>query len=216
MTMEESKLVVVDDHPLMRQGIIQLLALEPSFNVVGEASNGRDALAVVLEQDPDVVLMDLNMKGMDGIESLKLLRENDVGAKIIMFTVSDENEDVINALRSGADGYLLKDMEPEDLLDRLRAAITGQMVLSPELMHVLASELRNDPKVPKEPEVSSLTKREKEILKQIAAGQSNKQIGRKFDITEGTVKVHVKNLLKKMNLRSRVEAAVWAVENKLK
>ncbi len=213
---EHSRIVVVDDHPLMRQGIIQLLALEESFQVVGEASNGQDALSVVLDQNPDVVLMDLNMKGMDGIESLKLLRENDVDARIIMFTVSDENEDVINALRSGADGYLLKDMEPEDLLDRLRTAIGGQMVLSPELMHILASELRNDPKAPKEPEISSLTRREKEILRQIAAGQSNKQIARKFDITEGTVKVHVKNLLKKMNLRSRVEAAVWAVENKLR
>ncbi|MEH6471993.1 MAG: two-component system response regulator NarL [Halopseudomonas sp.] len=209
--MEQSKIVVVDDHPLMRQGIIQLLALEPSFEVVGEASCGEGALDVVLKQEPDVVLMDLNMKGMDGIESLKLLRQHDVDAKIIMFTVSDENEDVLNALRNGADGYLLKDMEPEELLQRLRTAVSGQMVLSPELMHILALELRNERNPP---QLGSLTKREKEILKQIAVGQSNKQIARKFDITEGTVKVHVKNLLKKMKLRSRVEAAVWAVENK--
>ncbi len=213
--MQETKIVIVDDHPLMRQGIIQLLALEPSFKVVGEASNGQDALTTVLEQSPDVVLMDLNMKGMDGIQSLKLLRENDVDAKIIMFTVSNESEDVVNALRNGADGYLLKDMEPEDLLERIHSAISGQLVLSPELMHILALQLRSDPKVPKSSEIGSLTKREKEILKQISVGSSNKQIGRKFEITEGTVKVHVKNLLKKMNLKSRVEAAVWAVENKL-
>lgn len=205
--------VVIDDHPMMRQGVSRLLELKGNFKVVGEAGNGKDALKVVLEECPDLVLLDLNMEGLNGIQTLELLRENDVESTIVVFTVSDDNDDVLNALKSGADGYLLKDMEPEDLLARLNAAINGQVVLSDKLTHILATALCQGNKPSREPDINNLTKREKEILKQIANGQTNKHIARQLDITEGTVKVHVKHLLKKMKLRTRVEAAVWAVKN---
>lgn len=209
----EMTAVVIDDHPMMRQGVIRLLELKGNFKVVGEASNGKDALKVILEQCPDLVLLDLHMDGLNGIQTLELLRENDVESTIVVFTVSDDNDDVLNALKSGADGYLLKDMEPEDLLARLNAAINGQIVLSDKLTHILATALCQNKKPSREPDINNLTKREKEILKQIADGQTNKHIARQLGITEGTVKVHVKHLLKKMKLRTRVEAAVWAVKN---
>ncbi len=129
-----------------------------------------------------------------------------------MFTVSDHEDDVVAALRNGADGYLLKDMEPEDMVRQLRQAALGRMVISESLTALLAEALRNQRNAPTTPDVHSLTQREREILQQLAGGLSNKLIARKLDITEGTVKVHVKHLLKKLNLRSRVEAAVWAVQ----
>lgn len=212
---EQTRVLIVDDHPLFRRGVMQLLEMEPGLLAVGEAKSGEEALALAKELDPDLILLDLNMSGIGGLEALKALRAEDIDARIVVLTVSDNEEDIIAALRAGADGYLLKDMEPEDLLRRLHGAAEGQLVLSEHLTATLALALAGDRNTGPDP-LNRLTSRELEILRQIARGLSNKMIARKLDISEGTVKVHVKHLLKKMNLRSRVEAAVWAVRQGVK
>ncbi|AGI25735.1 transcriptional regulator NarL [Pseudomonas sp. ATCC 13867] len=211
-TDDRARILLVDDHPMMRKGVIQLLEFEEDLRVVGEASSGEEALHMAAELEPDMILLDLNMKGMNGLDTLRAMRENGVDARIVVFTVSDDRNDVINVLRAGADGYLLKDMEPERLLEHIRQAATGQLTISPQLTQVLAQALRGDDR-PKG--IEELTDRERQILRQLAHGYSNKMIARKLDITEGTVKVHVKRVLHKLGMRSRVEAAVWAVENHL-
>lgn len=203
------RLLLVDDHPMMRRGIRQLLELEDDFVVIGEANNGLEALDLVRELDPALVLLDNNMPQLNGVETLKRLREQGYQGKVLLFTVSDEERDVRDAMRLGADGYLLKDMEPEKLILQLREALAGALVVSPTLTRVLAQALR----APASTSQPDLTDREKQVLKMIASGNSNKVIGNRLGITEGTVKVHVKNLLHKLGLRSRVEAAVWAMEN---
>lgn len=211
-TDDRARILLVDDHPMMRKGVVQLLEFEDDLEVVGEAGNGQEALRLAEELEPDMILLDLNMKGMTGLDTLRAMREQGVDARIVVFTVSDDRNDVINVLRAGADGYLLKDMEPERLLEHIRQAATGQLTISPQLTQVLAQALRGDDR-PKG--IEELTDRERQILRQLAHGYSNKMIARKLDITEGTVKVHVKRVLHKLGMRSRVEAAVWAVENHL-
>jgi len=210
MATEAATIMLVDDHPLLRKGLKQLIALEDDIQVVAEASNGQDALRLAPEYDPDLIVLDLNMQGMDGIETLKKLRDAGVTSRIIMLTVSDADDDVVAAITNGADGYLLKDMEPEQLLEQIHRAVTGKMVLSEAITEILATALRQPAKTPSS-QLSSLTNREYEILSLIAKGMSNKVIARELDISDGTVKVHVKHLLKKLGLRSRVEAAVWMV-----
>ncbi|MDF3867335.1 two-component system response regulator NarL [Pseudomonas denitrificans (nom. rej.)] len=211
-TDERARILLVDDHPMMRKGVVQLLEFEDDLEVVGEAGSGEEALRMAAELEPDMILLDLNMKGMTGLDTLRAMRENGEDARIVVFTVSDDRNDVINVLRAGADGYLLKDMEPERLLEHIRQAATGQLTISPQLTQVLAQALRGDDR-PKG--IEELTDRERQILRQLSHGYSNKMIARKLDITEGTVKVHVKRVLHKLGMRSRVEAAVWAVENHL-
>lgn len=216
MTDAPASILLIDDHPLLRQGIRQLIDMEVDMEVVGEASNAMDGIRLATELEPDLILLDLNMPEMNGIEALKKLREQEVASRIVIFTVSDHEEDVVAALRAGADGYLLKDMEPEDMILQLHQAAVGKMVISDRLTTLLAQALRSQkPQPASQPNFDSLTPREKDILKLIAEGLSNKMIGRRLDISDGTVKVHVKHLLKKLNLRSRVEVAVWAVEEGL-
>ncbi|MDX1755393.1 MAG: two-component system response regulator NarL [Marinobacter sp.] len=210
-----ASVLLIDDHPLLRQGIKQLVEMEEDMEVIGEASNAHDGITLALDSEPDLILLDLNMPEINGIETLKRLRAENVGSRIVIFTVSDHEDDVVAALRAGADGYLLKDMEPEDLVPQLRQAAVGRMVISDRLTTLLAEALRSQKPEATGASYDSLTPREKDILKLIAEGLSNKMIGRKLDISDGTVKVHVKHLLKKLNLRSRVEVAVWAVEEGL-
>ncbi|PXX96366.1 two-component system response regulator NarL [Halomonas sp. LBP4] len=207
-----ASILIIDDHPLLRRGVSQLLELEDDLELVGEAGEPEEGVRLAAELDPDMILLDLNMPGMNGIETLKRLRETDYAGRIVMFTVSDHEEDVVDALQSGADGYLLKDMDPDEMVRQLRQVALGRMVISESLTALLAEALRSQRSRPVAPDLHSLTQREREILRELAAGLSNKLIARKLDITEGTVKVHVKHLLKKLNLRSRVEAAVWAVQ----
>lgn len=202
-------ILLVDDHPLLRKGVSQLLELEDGLEVIGEAANGNDAVKMAQALDPDLILLDLSMRGMDGIETLSALRDAGIAAHIVVFTVSDDRADVIAALKSGADGYLLKDSEPELLVDSIHQACSGKMVLSEQLTEILASSFRQDKQ---QQDLNQLTRRELQILKYIAEGLSNKLIGRRLDIAESTVKVHVKHLLKKLGFRSRVEAAVWMVD----
>jgi len=215
VTERPAQVLLIDDHPLLRRGITQLLELEDDMELAGEASNAAEGLSQALALEPDLILLDLNMPDVNGIETLKQLREAGVEARIVIFTVSDHEEDVVAALRAGADGYLLKDMEPEDLLKQMHQAAVGRMVISERLTALLAEALRNNKPSQSTPDYHSLTPREQQILKLIAAGLSNKMIARRLDISEGTVKVHVKHLLKKLSLRSRVEVAVWAVQQGL-
>ncbi|GAA5216639.1 two-component system response regulator NarL [Corallincola platygyrae] len=208
MSSQVHRVLVVDDHPLMRKGVIQLLALDPSFQLVGEASNGEEAVALALHRRPDLILLDLNMKGMDGLETLKELRAEGVDCHVIALTVSDAYEDVIAMLNQGANGYLLKDMEPENMLSSLRLAANGEQVLSKEIAGYLLQRPQAE-QTPKDEKLSAITRRETEILALIAKGHSNREIGETLHISEGTVKVHVKSLLKKLGMKSRVEAAVW-------
>ncbi len=208
-----STVITIDDHPLFRKGVADLIALDESLMLVGEAASGEDGLALAHRLNPDLILLDVNMKGMDGIETLKAIKNTDIDSRVIILTVSDNEEHVVAALRAGADGYLLKDMEPEEILERLQVAAKGRLVISDKLTELLAHALREDA-TPRDPDKAGLTEREEQILNLIAKGLSNKLIARELDITEGTVKVHVKHLLKKLNLHSRLEAAVWVVDKK--
>lgn len=213
MSTENSYTVlVIDDHPLFRKGLIDLIAMEPELSLIGEACSGEEGIELAMKLKPNLILLDLNMKGMDGLTTLSQLKESGLESHVVMLTVSDNEDDVTSALRCGADGYLLKDMEPEDVLEQILAAAAGKLVISEDLTELLARALRTDTR-PKTPHEAALTGREQEILDLIAEGLSNKQVARKLDITEGTVKVHVKHLLKKLNLRTRLEAAVWATKN---
>ena len=203
-------ILLVDDHPLLRKGLRQLIEFEDELSVIGEASDGKTALELAKEHDPDLIVLDLNMQGMDGLETLRAMRNADVTSRIIMLTVSDSDEDVVCAITYGADGYLLKDMDPEKILEKLKEAALGKMVISEKLTHVLAGAIRGGSDK-KSNILAKLTSREHEILKLIAKGMSNKLIARELDISDGTVKVHVKHVLKKLDLNSRVEAAVWMV-----
>jgi two-component system nitrate/nitrite response regulator NarL len=211
-TATDTSVIVIDDHPLFRKGVADLIGMEPSLSLAGEAADGESGLRLALESEPDLILLDLNMKGMDGIATLQRLRAADVEARIVMLTVSDSEEDVVAALRAGADGYLLKDMEPEEILESLRRATRGRLVISEQLTELLARALREEPR-PQRPEEAGLTPREDEILALIARGYSNKLIARDLNLSVGTVKVHVKHVLKKLKLKTRVEAAVWAVSS---
>lgn len=209
---KHAQILLIDDHPMLRKGVAQLISLEDNLEVIGEASSGEEGIALAIEHKPQLILLDLNMKGLSGIDTLNALKRADVTSKVVMFTVSDNEIDVLQALKFGADGYLLKDSEPEELIEKINQALNGEMVISSPLTQILVRSLQSPTDANP---IEKLTQREIEILKYIAAGKSNKAIGNALDITEGTVKVHVKNMLKKLQLKTRVEAAVWAVEHKI-
>jgi len=210
------RIVVIDDHPLLRKGLQQLADLSPDIEIIGESDSGEQSLVMVQELRPDLVLLDLNMPGINGLETLNALKQLKPAPKVAILTVSDAQEDVVAALRGGADGYLLKDMDPEELLNKLRDLAQGRLVMSPSIAECLALALRAENLKAQNPEPVGLTVREREILTHISGGESNKVIARKLHIAEATVKVHVKHLLKKLGLKSRVEAAVWVVTHKNK
>ena len=206
---EPQSILIVDDHPLFRKGVIQLIQAEPGFRFVGEAASGTEGIQMARQLRPDLILLDLHMKDMSGIDVLKTVKDADLDARVVMLTVSDQAEDLMAALQSGADGYLLKDMEPEDLMRQLGEAARGKITISESLTQLLMTSLREKNR-PVSLTEAGLTEQENHILVHLIEGKSNKLIARDMGIAEGTVKVHVKHLLKKLNLRSRVEAAVWA------
>jgi two-component system, NarL family, nitrate/nitrite response regulator NarL len=209
MPIETQTILIVDDHPLFRKGVIQLIQAAPEFQFVGEAPSGKEGIQLARRLQPDMILLDLNMKDMNGVEVLKTLKDEGLDSRIIMLTVSDQAEDLMAALQAGADGYLLKDMEPEDLMQQLVEAARGKITISDRLTQLLVTSLREKSR-PTHLAEAGLTEQESRILDHLVEGKSNKLIARDMGIAEGTVKVHVKHLLKKLNLRSRVEAAVWA------
>ncbi|WP_336277849.1 nitrate/nitrite response regulator protein NarP [Cronobacter dublinensis] len=203
--------VIVDDHPLMRRGIRQLLETDAQFNVVGEASDGAEAIALANQLTPDIILLDLNMRGLSGLDTLTLLRRNGVSARIIVLTVSDARSDVYAVMDAGADGYLLKDSEPEMLLAAIRDGAAGDGVFSAQVEAYLRQRLPGEK--PHSP-FALLTERELDVLQEVARGLSNKQIASTLHISEETVKVHIRNLLRKLNVRSRVAATVLFFESR--
>jgi two-component system, NarL family, nitrate/nitrite response regulator NarL len=206
------RVVVVDDHTLFRRGITALLASVPDFEIVGEAADGFEGIRTVAAQKPDVVLLDLHMPGISGIEAAKAILKDAPGTHVVMLTVSEEPEDLMAALRAGALGYLLKNIDSDFLVDSIRRAADGDSVMSPEMTGKLLREVRGGFSAPSGP---ALSPREREIVGCLARGASNKEIARELAVAESTVKIHVQHILRKLNLSSRVQVAVWAIEHGL-
>lgn len=205
---DKIKVLLIDDHPLMRRGIKQLVELDTHFEVIGDVGNGNDGISLALKEEPDLIILDLNMKGLSGLDTLKALRAEGVDACIVILTVSDAKNDIFALIDAGADGYLLKDTEPEVLLSQLKLIANGEVVLSESIRNLLLE--RHSSQNP----LDSLTEREMGVLQLIATGLSNKQIAGKLFISEETVKVHIRNLLRKLNVHSRVAATVLYLEQK--
>jgi len=199
------RIVIADDHGVVRQGLRMFLGLDPEFVIVGEAADGFQAVKLAQQLRPDVVLMDLLMPGMDGIQATAVIRRELPDTEVIALTSVLEDGSVVGAVRAGAIGYLLKDAEPNELCRAIRAAAAGQVQLSPRAAERLMREVR----VPESPE--TLTDREVEVLRLLAEGQSNKEIARSLSISEKTVKTHVSNILAKLGVPSRTHAALHAV-----
>lgn len=209
------RVLIIDDHTLFRSGIKLLLQRQSGFEVAGEAAGALEGVKLAKRLKPDVVLLDLHMPGISGLESIALLKEESPQSEILMLTVSEDAEDLLEALRNGARGYLLKNIETDFLLDALRRAAAGESVLSPSMASKLADALRS-PAASQKPgaaDISLLSPREREIISMLARGASNKHIARDLDLAESTVKIHVQAILRKLNLSSRVQAAVYAVEH---
>jgi two-component system nitrate/nitrite response regulator NarL len=207
------RLVVIDDHTLFRRGVIALLGEEPGFEVVGEAADALEGIKVAAAAKPDVVLLDLHMPGLSGVQALASLREAVPEAAIAMLTVSEEAEDLMACLRAGASGYLLKNIESAFLTDAIRRLAAGESVMSPSMTGKLMREVGAGEK-PADGH-APLSPREQEILALIAEGASNKEAARRLHVAESTVKIHVQHILRKLGLASRVQAAVYATEQGL-
>ena len=205
---EKLKVLIIDDHPLMRRGIQQLIELEEGFEVVGGAGNGSEGINLALQTSPDLIILDLNMKGLSGLDTLKALRAEDVDARIVILAVSDAKNDIFTLIDAVADGYLLKDTEPDTLLSQLKRIAQGEVILSDSIKNLLLE--RQSSQSP----IDSLTDREIDVLRLVATGLSNKQIAGQLFISEETVKVHIRNLLRKLNVHSRVAATVLYFEHK--
>lgn len=208
--MNPTRILLIDDHPLFRKGLAQLVAAGDGLALAGDVGDGASGVALALELQPELVLIDLHMKPMNGIDTLRALKAGGVRGRCIILTVSDDERDVLEAMRAGADGYLLKDMEPEELYLQLQHAAAGAVVLGSSVAGLLAQALTAPPAAP---EAVDFTEREREILALLAAGRSNKEIARVLGISDATVKVHIKHVLRKLNLKSRLEAAVWALQH---
>lgn len=210
------RVLLVDDHTLFRSGLETLLERH-NIDVIAATGEGREGLRLALEIQPDIVLLDMRMPDMNGLEVLRALRNGGMKSPIVMLTTSNEERDLVECLRNGAQGYLLKDMEPGELVNALCEIQSGRTVVAPELAGVLARVVQGESVEPVQQDTpfSELTPRELEILCLLAEGQSNKVIARNLGISDGTVKLHVKAVLRKLNVHSRVEAAVMAVEQNL-
>src|SRR5919205_161606 len=199
------RIVIADDHEVVRQGLKMFLALDPELDVIGEATNGAEALELAKELEPDVVLMDLLMPVMDGITATGVIRREVPEVEVLALTSVLEDASVTGAVRAGAIGYLLKDTQADELIRAIKAAADGQVQLSPQA----AARLMREVRTPESPQ--QLTERESEVLKLLAAGKANKEIAQDLIIGEKTVKTHVSNILAKLNVQSRTQAALYAV-----
>lgn len=204
------RLAVVDDHALFRRGLIGLLSEFKGFEVVGEAANGEDALKLLATLNPDMVLLDINMPGMGGIETLKALRKSDPGLPVLMLTVSQEDNDLLGAIAAGATGYLLKNTEPDVLERTLREVVSGKSVLAPEMTAKLFSVLRRSTAASED---TLLSERELQVLRCLARGLTTAQTSLELFISENTVKTHTRHILEKMGVNNRVEAVARAMES---
>jgi DNA-binding NarL/FixJ family response regulator len=213
--MHAIRVLVVDDHTLFRKGIVSLLQQRSGIEVVGEARDGQEGIALAKEHLPDIILMDVQMPECNGIRATEAIRELLPDARIIMLTVSEQDEDLFAAIKAGARGYLLKSVEPDHLLKSIDLLMRGEAVIPHHMASKLLSEfsaLSKQPAPATDPggKYRSLTNREKEILQTLAGGASNKEIGNTLHISEHTVKIHLKNILKKLHVNNRIQAAIYA------
>jgi len=203
------RILLIDDHTLFRSGIRLLLQRQPDFDIVDEAADGLEGIKLAKRHRPDVILLDLNMPGLSGLETLQLLVQDLPETAVVVLTVSEEADELKAALRDGARGYLLKNIEAETLVAGVRRAAAGEPVISESMTAKLVAHFRAPEKA------APATPTAREIVLGLARGESNKEIARTLDVAESTVKIHVQNILKKLNLTSRVQVAVYAVEHGL-
>lgn len=217
--MKPIRILIVDDHTLFRSGIKLALQRHKGFEVVGEAGDGLEGIKRARQLKPDVVLLDLHMPGTGGLEALRVLVEDLPETQVVMLTVSEDAEDLLETLRAGARGYLLKNIDTEFFLESIQRAARGESVMSPQIAHKLADSLRAPQKdsatVAADVSPSKLSPREREIIVMLAHGASNKEIARVLNLSESTIKIHVQGILRKLNIAKRVQAAVYAVEHGL-
>jgi two-component system, NarL family, response regulator LiaR len=207
------KVMIVDDHAIVRQGLRYYLSMQTDMEVVGESSDGQEAVDQAARLNPDVVLMDMIMPVMNGIEAAERLKETQPGAKVIMLTTFSDQEQVVSAIRAGAQGYLLKDTDPVDIAEAIRGVHDGRPQLHPSVTTQLMAHLAAPPhEAAPEARLDALTAREVDVLRLIAKGYSNKEIATACDITEKTAKTHVSNILGKLGLADRTQAALFAVK----
>lgn len=213
---DEVRVLVVDDHELFRRGLIMLLDTEPGIRVVGEADDGQQGAALAEQTVPDVVLLDVRMPKQTGIVACRTIKQAVPSAMIIMLTMSDEEADLVDAVKSGASGYLLKDASTDEVVHAVRVVAEGQSLISPSMAAKLIAEFKILAEEPEEQlPTLRLTEREMEVLKLVARGLTNKDIAGRLFISDNTVKNHVRNILEKLQLHSRMEAVMYAVREKL-
>jgi DNA-binding NarL/FixJ family response regulator len=208
--MQPTKVLIVDDHALLRQGVRNTIEPEEDFEVVGEAEDGAEALAKAKELKPDLILMDIHMPHGNGLEALSAIKRELPDVKIIMLTVHDKDENLLEAIKRGAEGFLSKNVRAKALLDSLRGAMRGEAALSRHMAGKILKEFVRLAEIEDKKTSSQLTPREKEVLEELSEGLSNREIGLSLCISENTVKVHVKNILRKLHLHNRTEAAAYA------
>lgn len=223
ISQEVIKIVLIDDHKLFREGVKRILSFEPAFDVVAEADDGRDAKEIVEKYNPDIVLMDINMPETNGIEATKELLQNNPDLKVIILSIHDDENYVTHALQSGAQGYLLKEMDTDSLMEAIKVVHDGGSYLHPKVTHNLVQEYRRLAKnsqtrnsiadIEYRKPLHLLTKRECQVLQLLSEGQSNRKIAETLVISEKTVKNHVSNILQKMNVNDRTQAVVVAIKN---
>jgi len=219
--LEPIRTLIVDDHALFRRGLEMVLEAEPDIELVGEASDGEEAVEKAGESLPEVILMDIRMPRTSGIEACRALKELVPSTKIVMLTISDEEEDLFEAIRAGASGYLLKDIPLDEVADTVRAVNGGQSLINPSMAGKLLTEFAtlarrdDDDSRPQQVPAPKLTDREMQVLKLVARGMNNHDIAKELFISENTVKNHVRNILEKLQIHSRMEAVMVAVREKL-
>jgi DNA-binding NarL/FixJ family response regulator len=211
--MNPIKVLIVDDHTLFRKGLINVLQQQPEIQVVGEAKDGKEGTELADSLKPDVILMDVQMPVVNGIQATQAVREKSPDIRIIMLTVSEEDEDLFSAIKAGARGYLVKNIEPEQLIKAIQLVMKGESVIP----HTMASKVLTEfsriarkAETPSNSESKPLTPREREILQLLGQGGSNKEIANRLCLSEQTVKIHLKNILKKLHMNNRIQAAIYA------
>jgi DNA-binding NarL/FixJ family response regulator len=207
------RVLIADDHPMVRQGLRVFLELEPDLEVVGEASDGAEAAALTAELLPDVVLLDLVMPGVDGLSALETLAEHGLADRALVVTSFGEYRSALPALRAGARGYISKDVDPAALATAVRAVAAGHVLLGPQVAEALIAQAVGGGPVVGASQGPQLTAREREVLEHIAAGRSNREIAKSLRLAEKTVKTHVSNILMKLGVADRTQAALWAVRH---
>ncbi len=227
--MDRVKVLIADDHPLIRQGLVKVIRLDPSLDVIGEAADGEEVIEKAAQLRPHIIIMDLNMPRMDGLEATKQIKQRFPDIKVVALTVEDSEQKVVEVIRAGVSGYILKDVDPDALASTIKAVYKGEMVIHPGITAMLCRELGQkgsepngnqghcgvDSPCPGEYVDVCLTPREVQILKHIASGIHNKDIARRLFISEKTVKNHISSIFRKLNVEDRTQAVISAVKLKL-